>query len=218
MFTSHSDPLSAVDAHVGKHLFEHAIKTALAGKTRILVTHALHFLPQVDYIYCLEQGRITESGTYTELQERKGAFSRLVDEFGGEEAQEQEKEEAEEQDAIDGDKATKEVKSDKHVLIQEEERAKGSVSLTGALTSSLSVSVGFLTMHSVRQVLQGCQGKVHNTGASQRPHPVASSACVLARVLFFAVAHIVQRSHRPIPSCGGKRTPSTPLRAFTYAE
>lgn len=37
------DPFSALDAHVGKHVFENAIQGSLAGKTRIVVTHALHF-------------------------------------------------------------------------------------------------------------------------------------------------------------------------------
>ena len=37
------DPLSALDAHVGKHVFENAILGSLERKTRLLVTHALHF-------------------------------------------------------------------------------------------------------------------------------------------------------------------------------
>lgn len=45
------DPLSAVDAHVGKALFNDAILGLRSqGKTVLLVTHALHFLPMVDYI------------------------------------------------------------------------------------------------------------------------------------------------------------------------
>lgn len=44
------DPLSAVDAHVGKHLFERCIAGYLDGKTRILVTHQLQFLKHVDVI------------------------------------------------------------------------------------------------------------------------------------------------------------------------
>lgn len=33
------DPLSAVDVHVGRHIFEDCICGELAGKTRLLVTH-----------------------------------------------------------------------------------------------------------------------------------------------------------------------------------
>lgn len=45
------DPLSAVDAHVGNALFTDAILgLRTKGKTVILVTHALHLLPQVDHI------------------------------------------------------------------------------------------------------------------------------------------------------------------------
>lgn len=35
------DPLSAVDAHVGKHIFEECIKKELNGKSIIFVTHQL---------------------------------------------------------------------------------------------------------------------------------------------------------------------------------
>lgn len=60
------DPLSAVDAHVGKALLEGCLLNdgPLAGKTRVLVTHALHVLAQTDYIYVLEHGVIAEQGTY----------------------------------------------------------------------------------------------------------------------------------------------------------
>lgn len=46
------DPLSAVDAHVGEALFQNAILTLKGrGKTVILVTHALHFLKDVDRVW-----------------------------------------------------------------------------------------------------------------------------------------------------------------------
>ena len=35
------DPLSAVDAHVGKHIFNHCINGVLRGKTILFVTHQL---------------------------------------------------------------------------------------------------------------------------------------------------------------------------------
>lgn len=74
------DPLSAVDSHVGKHIFEHVIgpQGLLAGKTRILVTHGITFLPQVDNIFVLKDGQITESGNYDELLGRKGAFAEFL--------------------------------------------------------------------------------------------------------------------------------------------
>ena len=45
--------LSAVDSHVGKHIFEEVIGPtgALAGKTRVLVTHGITFLPKVSEIH-----------------------------------------------------------------------------------------------------------------------------------------------------------------------
>lgn len=86
------DPLSAVDAHVGQFLFEHALKGALKGKTRVLVTHALHFLPHVDNIITIDEGKIVEQGTYPDLMARKGAFYRLVEEFGNQEEEERKNE------------------------------------------------------------------------------------------------------------------------------
>ena len=68
------DPLSAVDAHVGRHLFNKLIgpKGILNKRTRILVTHNLSFLDKVDKIILLENGRIIEEGTLKELRENRG--------------------------------------------------------------------------------------------------------------------------------------------------
>lgn len=63
------DPFSAVDVHVASHLFEQVIGPTgvLKSKTRILVTHSLTFLPQVDWIVLLENGEIKQQGTYGDL-------------------------------------------------------------------------------------------------------------------------------------------------------
>lgn len=61
------DPLSAVDAHVGQHLFEQCICGALASTTRILVTHQLQFLPSADVVVVLSGGRISQVGSYRAL-------------------------------------------------------------------------------------------------------------------------------------------------------
>ncbi|XP_071568159.1 multidrug resistance-associated protein 1 isoform X6 [Temnothorax nylanderi] len=74
------DPLSAVDSHVGKHIFEKVIgpNGLLKKKTRVLVTHSITYLPEVDNIIVLKDGEITESGTYKQLLEKKGAFAEFL--------------------------------------------------------------------------------------------------------------------------------------------
>lgn len=60
------DPLSAVDSHVGKHIFEKVIgpNGILASKSRLLVTHGISYLPWVDNICVMDRGEISESGHY----------------------------------------------------------------------------------------------------------------------------------------------------------
>uniref|UniRef100_A0A8C4I3Q8 ATP-binding cassette, sub-family C (CFTR/MRP), member 3 n=1 Tax=Dicentrarchus labrax TaxID=13489 RepID=A0A8C4I3Q8_DICLA len=74
------DPLSAVDAHVAKHIFDNLIgpEGALKGKTRILVTHGISFLPQVDNIMVMVDGRVSEMGSYQELLNQNGAFAEFL--------------------------------------------------------------------------------------------------------------------------------------------
>jgi energy-coupling factor transporter ATP-binding protein EcfA2 len=52
------DPLSAVDVHVGKHIFDHFICGAVADRTRLLVTNQLQFTPQADRVVVMDAGRI----------------------------------------------------------------------------------------------------------------------------------------------------------------
>ena len=44
----------------------------------MLVTNAISYLPQVDHIVVLDQGRITESGSYHQLMAKKGAFAEFL--------------------------------------------------------------------------------------------------------------------------------------------
>ncbi|XP_026057392.1 multidrug resistance-associated protein 1-like isoform X1 [Carassius auratus] len=92
------DPLSAVDAHVGKHIFEKVIgpQGLLQGRTRVLVTHGLSFLPQVDLILVMVDGEITEMGSYTELLGRQGAFAEFLRNYSNTEQEEVEESVAEE--------------------------------------------------------------------------------------------------------------------------
>ncbi|XP_048522370.1 multidrug resistance-associated protein 1 isoform X1 [Dendroctonus ponderosae] len=74
------DPLSAVDSHVGKHIFDQVLGPTglLKNKTRVLVTHGIIYLPQTDKIFVVTQGEISESGSYQELLAKKGAFAEFL--------------------------------------------------------------------------------------------------------------------------------------------
>lgn len=117
-----------MDAHVGKSVFNNVFLNAIVGKTRILVTHALHFLPQVDYIYTIVDGRVAERGTYNELLAKEGAFSRFVREFGAKEEQEEKEEEAIEEEGDEKQVVKKKATNTNSPLMQVEERNTGAVS------------------------------------------------------------------------------------------
>jgi ABC-type multidrug transport system fused ATPase/permease subunit len=74
------DPLSAVDSHVGKHIFDKVIgpKGMLRNKTRILVTHGITFLKDVDIIVHIDEGQILAMGSYSELMLKNEKFAELI--------------------------------------------------------------------------------------------------------------------------------------------
>uniref|UniRef100_A0A674EH88 Cystic fibrosis transmembrane conductance regulator n=1 Tax=Salmo trutta TaxID=8032 RepID=A0A674EH88_SALTR len=72
------DPLSAVDAEVGRHLFEQCICGILKNKPRILVTHQLQYLQSADQILVLKEGHMVARGTYSELQRSGVDFTSLL--------------------------------------------------------------------------------------------------------------------------------------------
>ena len=79
-----------MDSHVGKHIFEKVIGNTglLKTKTRVLVTHGITYLPKTDYIIVMKEGRVSEQGTYQELIETKGEFSRFMLEYMSESSNE----------------------------------------------------------------------------------------------------------------------------------
>lgn len=62
------DPLSAVDAHVGQHLWSQCLCGLLAAKTRVLVTHHTHFLPFADLVAVVSGCEISHLGTFEALE------------------------------------------------------------------------------------------------------------------------------------------------------
>uniref|UniRef100_A0AC11APY1 Uncharacterized protein n=1 Tax=Ovis aries TaxID=9940 RepID=A0AC11APY1_SHEEP len=81
------DPLSAVDVHVAKQLFENVIGSSgmLRNKTRILVTHNLTLLPQMDLIVVMESGRVAQMGTYQEILSKTKNLTSLLQAFNEQE-------------------------------------------------------------------------------------------------------------------------------------
>ncbi|KAG0275623.1 Canalicular multispecific organic anion transporter 2 [Linnemannia exigua] len=77
------DPLSAVDAHVDRHLWDHLLGPTglLRNKARVLVTHGIQHLREVDQIVMLKDGSIVEQGEYQELMRDKKMFYQLIKEY-----------------------------------------------------------------------------------------------------------------------------------------
>ncbi|KAK7582455.1 hypothetical protein V9T40_013900 [Parthenolecanium corni] len=73
------DPLSSVDVHVGKHIFEKCFRNFLKNKTCILVTHEVQYLSYVDRIVFLERGSVIASGSYKELLESGFNFNNIFE-------------------------------------------------------------------------------------------------------------------------------------------
>ncbi|KHN47341.1 ABC transporter C family member 2-like [Glycine soja] len=135
------DPLSALDAHVARQVFDKCIKGDLREKTRVLVTNQLHFLSQVDRIILVHEGMVKEEGTFEELSNHGPLFQKLMENAGKmEEYEEEEKVVTETTDqkpssepvangsVNDHAKSGSKPKEGKSVLIKQEERETGVVS------------------------------------------------------------------------------------------
>ena len=67
---------SALDLAVEKRILEN-LSRHKRDKIILIISHRLASLEVADRIYVLEHGRVTESGTWSELMEERGAFWRL---------------------------------------------------------------------------------------------------------------------------------------------
>lgn len=116
------DPLSAVDAHVGRHIFDNAILGLLKDKCRILATHQLWVLNRCDRIIWMDQGRIQAIDTFDNLMKDHAGFQQLMEST----ALEEKEEGAEVAHMPDANEAKGKKKKGKSMM-QAEERAVASV-------------------------------------------------------------------------------------------
>lgn len=72
------NPLSAVDAHVGAHIFDKCILQSLKHKTVILVTHQVQYLNHCHEVFVMKDGKIIDHGTHEELMARGRDYAMMV--------------------------------------------------------------------------------------------------------------------------------------------
>lgn len=119
------DPLSAVDAHVGRHIMDNAILGLLKDKCRILATHQLWVLNRCDRIVWMDGGKIRAVDTFDNLMENEPGFKHLMETT----SLEKKKEDDDEEEAAEDKSTTKDKKKKQKGkgLMQAEERAVASV-------------------------------------------------------------------------------------------
>ena len=71
------EPTSAIDALAESRIFKRLF--AMKNKTIITVSHRLTTVQKADTIYVLENGKVVEQGTHTELTAKRGAYHRLFE-------------------------------------------------------------------------------------------------------------------------------------------
>ncbi|MDD2331186.1 MAG: ABC transporter ATP-binding protein [Candidatus Cloacimonetes bacterium] len=72
------DSLSAVDTKTERHILERLIEIR-KGKTTIIIAHRISSIQHADKIIVINDSRIVESGTHSELIREGGLYSNLVD-------------------------------------------------------------------------------------------------------------------------------------------
>ena len=72
------DCLSAVDTATEKQIQQN-LDEVLAGKTAVIITHRIFALMHFDNIIVLEDGRIAEQGTHSELLKKRGVYSEIYE-------------------------------------------------------------------------------------------------------------------------------------------
>lgn len=119
------DPLSAVDAHVGRDILDKAICGLLKDKCRILATHQLHALHRCDRIIIMKEGQIDSFDTFDNLMIHNEEFRSMMSTVDIDRRES----EVDSEEESSGSTAAKPDEKPKESLMQEEDRGTNNVSL-----------------------------------------------------------------------------------------
>ncbi|KAI3651736.1 hypothetical protein MP228_003039 [Amoeboaphelidium protococcarum] len=72
------DPLSAVDQHVGSHIFNECFMKHCKSKTMVVSLHQLQYLKDFDWVVMMKDGEIETQGSYESLMSESSEFKRLI--------------------------------------------------------------------------------------------------------------------------------------------
>ena len=151
------DPLSAVDAHVGRHIMDHGICGLLKNKCRVLATHQLHVLNRCDRIVWMNEGKIEAVDTFDNMMAHNEEFGKLMATTAIENNDEDDGE------GPEGKKRKRKNKKNAHGLMQAEERAVKSVSW-GVYLAYIKASGSIMFAPLVLSLLIASQGANIVTG------------------------------------------------------
>lgn len=76
------EPTSSLDPQVERQISQ-SIRKLVENKTVLLIAHRLRTVKKADQIVIIDDGKIVETGTHTELLDKKGAYSKMVFASGG---------------------------------------------------------------------------------------------------------------------------------------
>jgi ATP-binding cassette subfamily C (CFTR/MRP) protein 1 len=155
------DPLSAVDARVGRHIMDNAICGLLKDRCRILATHQLHILHRCDRVIYLDAGRIIADGTFDNLMANSLPFQNIMSNVAHEDDGDPKKVAGEQVDELEDNQRT--MILSQAALMQVEERAVKSVSWS-VYAAYVRASGTLLNIPLVLILLVASQGSGVSTG------------------------------------------------------